>query len=217
MEEKKVQTPSSNVAKEGEQKNSGQQNRRPFNSHGRRPYGNNDGLESKMIGIKQINKTTTAGRRMRFSALVVVGNRKGLVGFGIGKSNEVPVAIRKAESDAKKNLVSILINNRGTLFHEVELKNGACHVIIKPAPSGTGIKAGGATRTVLELAGFKDAVSKRLGSSSKLNMIETTVKALQSQKTPGQYAKLRDTTIQNLDAKHRDSSKEIKAHKGGNK
>ncbi|MDR2568082.1 MAG: 30S ribosomal protein S5 [Mycoplasmataceae bacterium] len=160
-----------------------------------------DGIETKMINIKQINKTTKGGRRMRFSALVVAGNKDGIVGYGIGKSVEVPVAIKKAEQDARKNLVKVLINKRHTLFHEVELKNGACTMLIKPAPSGTGIIAGGAVRAVLELAGYTDACSKKLGSNSKINMIQTTIKALQSQKTPGEYAKLRGKQVADIDSK----------------
>lgn len=156
------------------------------------------GYEEKIVGVKRISKTTKGGRNMRFSALVVIGDKKGFVGFGMGKSIEVPVAIKKALKDAKNNMFKIKMNKNATVYHEVIGKHGAGKVLIKPAPEGTGIIAGGPIKIVLELAGFKDVYSKNLGRNTSLNMVRATIKGLLSQKSPKEFAMLRDKDIKNL-------------------
>lgn len=156
------------------------------------------GLEEKIVGVKKISKTTKGGRNMRFSALAVIGDRKGNVGFGLGKSIEVPVAIRKALKSAKNNMYKVKMNKNFTLYHEVIGKHGAGKVLIKPAPKGTGVIAGGPIKVVLELCGFKDVYSKNLGKNTSLNMVRATIKGLQMQKSPKEYATLRDKTLKDI-------------------
>lgn len=159
------------------------------------------GYEEKVVGVKRISKTTKGGRSMRFSALVVIGDKKGLVGFGMGKSIEVPVAIKKALKNAKNNMFRIKMKKKDgsfTLFHEVVGRHGAGKVLIKPAPVGTGVIAGGSIKVVLELAGFTDVYSKNLGKNTSLNMVRATIKGLQSQKTPKEIAALRDKKLSEL-------------------
>lgn len=156
------------------------------------------GYEEKVIGVKRISKTTKGGRSMRFSALVVIGDKKGLVGFGIGKSIEVPVAIKKALKNAKNNMFRIKMNKKNSVYHEIIGKHGAGKVLIKPAVEGTGIIAGGPIKVVLELAGFKDVYSKNLGKNTSLNMVRATIKGLLSQKTPKEIIALRDIKLSDL-------------------
>lgn len=156
------------------------------------------GYEEKVVGVKRISKTTKGGRSMRFSALVVIGDKKGLVGFGMGKSIEVPIAIKKALKNAKNNMFKIKMNKRNTLYHEVIGRHGAGRVLVKPAPEGTGIIAGGPIKVVLELAGFTDVYSKNLGKNTSLNMVRATIKGLLSQKTPKEIAALRDKKLSEL-------------------
>ena len=155
-------------------------------------------LEEKVIDINRVTKVVKGGRKMRFSATVVVGNRKGKVGIGTGKANEMPDAVKKATQAASKNLINIeLIDNR-TISHEITMKAGAVRVMLKPATEGTGVKAGGPVRDVLELAGVKDVLSKSLGSSTKINMARATLNALKAQKSPAHVAELRGKTIEEI-------------------
>ena len=148
-------------------------------------------LEEKVIEIRRVTKVVKGGRQFRFSATVVVGNRKGKVGLGTGKAKEMPDAVKKATQAATKNVINVsLIDNR-TIPHEITIKEGAAKVLLKPAAEGTGVKAGGPVRDVLELAGVKDVLSKSLGSSTKINMARATLKALQSQRTATEIAALR--------------------------
>lgn len=133
--------------------------------------------DQKLLDLARVTRVVKGGRRFRFRATLVIGNRKGKVGVGVGKGNDVSDAIRKAFEDAKKNLVSI-ITNKNTILHNVECKLGSAKIILKPAPEGHGIVAGGAVRSVVDLAGIKDIVSKSLGTSNKLNVARATVKAL---------------------------------------
>ena len=148
-------------------------------------------LEEIVVSISRVTKVTKGGRHFRFSATVVVGNRKGLVGIGTGKANEVPEAIKKAIQAANKNVVKIAIIDNRTIPHEAIAKVGRAEVLVKPAKVGTGVIAGGAARAVLELAGVKDIVSKSLGSNTKINVAKATLAALKMQKTPEQIAELR--------------------------
>lgn len=155
-------------------------------------------FEEKIVEIKRISKTTKGGRVMRFSALAIIGDKKGIVGFGMGKSNEVPDAIKKAIKNANNNLFTIKMNKRGTVFHEVVGKHGASKVLLKPAPTGKGIVAGGAARAVVELAGFQDIYTKSLGSNTPINLIRATINGLTKQFTPSEIARARDKRITDL-------------------
>lgn len=175
--------------------------RKPFGKRPFNKFGQDDDMTEKTVSIARICKTTKGGRRMRFRAVVIIGDHKGRVGYGIGKSIEIPVAMRKASKDARKNLIKVLINkknNDGTVYHEVTAHSGATKVLIKPAPQGSGIVAGGVIRTVLELAGYKNVCSKNLGSNASLNMVQTTFKCLQSQRTPNRIAQLRGKGVKEL-------------------
>ena len=155
-------------------------------------------LEELVIDIKSVVKVTKGGSQRRFSAIVVVGDRKGRVGLGIGKANEVPDAIKKAIQDANKNIIKIPLIDGRTVAHEAIGTAGAAKVIIKPAKAGTGIIAGGSVRAVLELAGVRDIVSKSLGARTKLNMARAALNALQSIKTPEEVARLRGKSVEEI-------------------
>lgn len=155
-------------------------------------------LEELVIEVKSIVKVTAGGRQRRFSATVVVGDRKGTVGLGIGKANEVQDAVKKAIQSANKNIIKVnLIDNR-TIAHEVTGKSGAAKVLIKPAPAGAGLISGGAVRAVLDLAGVKDISSKSLGARTKLNMATATMNALKSLKSIEHVCELRGKTKEEI-------------------
>ena len=134
-------------------------------------------LKDQLVAINRLTKVTKGGRNFSFSAIVVVGNGDGIVGYGLGKANEVTTAISKGLDQAKKNIVSIPIY-KGTIPHQQTAKYGGAHVFIKPASSGTGVKAGGAMRAVLESVGIKDVLAKSKGSSNPHNLVKATFKAL---------------------------------------
>ena len=155
-------------------------------------------LEEKNICLNRVTKVTKGGRHFRFSATMVVGNRKGLVGIGNGKANEVSIALNKGTQVANKNLVKVALSDNRTIPHEAIGVCGKARVLLKPAPKGTGIIAGGAARAVLELAGVKDIVAKSLGSNTKANVAKATLEALKSQRTPEQIAELRGKKVEEL-------------------
>ena len=154
--------------------------------------------EEEVISIGRVTKVTKGGRHFRFSAVVVVGDRKGKVGLGTGKSNEVPDAIKKASQAAAKNIVKVSIVEDRTIPHEAMGVCGASKVMLKPAAKGTGVKAGGPVRAVLEMAGVKDILSKSLGSSTKVNMAYATLEALKSQRTIEEVARLRGKKVEEI-------------------
>ena len=154
--------------------------------------------EEEVISIGRVTKVTKGGRHFRFSAVVVVGDRKGKVGLGTGKSNEVPDAIKKASQAAAKNIVNVSIVEERTIPHEAMGVCGASKVMLKPAAKGTGVKAGGPVRAVLEMAGIKDILSKSLGSSTKVNMAHATLEALKSQRTIEEVARLRGKKVEEI-------------------
>jgi small subunit ribosomal protein S5 len=138
---------------------------------------NREEFEEVIVNIGRVTKVVKGGRRFRFTALVVVGNKNGLVGFGFGKAKEVPDAIKKAVDDAFKSIVKV--NTKGsTIAHDIEVKYNASRILLRPASEGTGVIAGGATRPVLELAGIKDILTKSLGSNNPANVVRATMKAL---------------------------------------
>ena len=155
-------------------------------------------FEEEIINIGRVTKVTKGGRHFRFSATVAVGDRKGKVGIGTGKANEVPDAIKKAEQAAAKNVVRVAIVDNRTIPHEAIGVRGASKVMLKPAAEGTGVKAGGPVRAVLELAGVKDILSKSLGSNTKINMAFATLEALKSQRTAEEIAKLRGKKVEEI-------------------
>ncbi len=148
-------------------------------------------LEEKVINIGRVTKVTKGGRNFRFSATVVVGNRKGLVGIGSGKAKEISEAVNKAIQMANKNVVKVSVIAGRTIPHEAIGKCGRASVLIKPAREGRGIVAGGAARAVLELAGVKDIVSKSLGANVQVNVAKATLEALKAQRTPNRILALR--------------------------
>ena len=154
--------------------------------------------EEEVISIGRVTKVTKGGRHFRFSAVVVVGDRKGKVGLGTGKSNEVPDAIKKASQAAAKNMVKVSVVEERTIPHEATGVCGASKVMLKPAAKGTGVKAGGPVRAVLEMAGIKDILSKSLGSNTKLNMAYATLEALKSQRTIEEVARLRGKKVEEI-------------------
>ena len=156
-------------------------------------------FEERVVTINRVTKVVKGGRRFRFAALVVIGDKKGRVGFGTGKANEVPDAIKKAIEDATKTLITIPIVGT-TIPHTATGNFGAGSVLIRPATEGTGVIAGGPIRAVLELAGVNDILTKCLGSRTPINMVRATVAALKSLKTVEDVAKLRGLTREEVRA-----------------
>ena len=138
---------------------------------------NREEFEEVIVNIGRVTKVVKGGRRFRFTALIVVGNRNGLVGFGFGKSKEVPDAIKRAVDDAFKNIIEVK-RKGSTIPHDIEVKFNASKILLKPASEGTGVIAGGSTRPVIELAGIKDILTKSLGSNNSANVVRATIKAL---------------------------------------
>ena len=155
-------------------------------------------LEEKVISITRVTKVTKGGRHFRFAATMVVGDGKGLVGIGTGKSIEVPEAIKKGIQAANKNLVKVQLVDGRTIPHEQIGTCGRAKVMIKPAKEGTGIIAGGAVRAVFEIAGVKDIVSKSLGANTQVNVAKATLEALKSQRTAEHIAELRGKKVEEL-------------------
>ena len=153
---------------------------------------------AKTVTIKRVTKVVKGGRTMRFSALIVVGDGKGHVGAGLGKATEVPEAIRKGTEDAIKNMVSVALDSHASITHDFIGKFGSASVLLKNAPEGTGIIAGGPARIVCELAGIKNIRTKSLGSNNKQNVVLATIAGLQAMKTPEEVARLRGKSVSEI-------------------
>ncbi len=151
-------------------------------------------LKDRLVAINRVTKVTKGGRTFTFAAIVVVGNENGVVGYGLGKANEVQAAIAKGVEAAKKNLIEVPVH-KGTIPHEQEAKFGGSRVILKPASTGTGVKAGGAMRAVLESVGITDVLAKSKGSSNPHNLVKATVEALSEMRSPMEVAKNRGVSV----------------------
>ena len=154
-------------------------------------------LHDRLVAINRVTKVTKGGRTFTFAAIVVVGNENGIVGWGLGKANEVQAAIAKGVEAAKKNLIKVPVH-RGTIPHEQEAKFGGSLVILKPASHGTGVKAGGAMRAVLESVGITDVLCKSKGSSNPHNLVKATIAALDEMRSPAQVAQNRGISVEKV-------------------
>ena len=155
-------------------------------------------LEDKVVDIKRVTKVVKGGRNSRFACLVVVGDKNGHVGVGVGKAVEIPEAIRKGKEDAAKHLVTVPVNENGSIPYDWNGEFGSATVLLKSAPEGTGIIAGGPARNVLELAGYKNIRTKSLGSNNKQNVVLATIAGLKEIKTPEEVARLRGKSVDEL-------------------
>ena len=155
-------------------------------------------LQDKVVSIKRVTKVVKGGRNMRFTALVVVGDGQGHVGAGLGKAAEIPEAIRKGKEDAAKKLISVTLDENNSITHDFIGKFGSASVLLKRAPEGTGVIAGGPARNVLELAGIKNIRTKSLGSNNKQNVVLATINGLAQMKSPEEVARLRGKSVEEI-------------------
>ena len=158
---------------------------------------NSDGMLEKLVAVNRVSKTVKGGRQFTFTALTVVGDGAGKVGFGYGKAREVPVAIQKSMEYARKAMVSVDLDN-GTLFHPVKANHGAARVYMQPASEGTGVIAGGAMRAVLEAVGVKNVLAKAVGSRNPINLVRATVKGLAATQSPARIAAKRGKKVEEI-------------------
>ena len=155
-------------------------------------------LEEKVVSIKRVTKVVKGGLNMRFTALVVVGHGKRHVGAGLGKATEIPEAIRKGKEDAAKKLIEVVLDENESVTHDTIGKFGSASVLLKKAPDGTGVIAGGPARAVIELAGIKNIRTKSLGSNNKQNVVLATIEGLRGIKTPEEVARLRGKSVEEI-------------------
>ncbi len=155
-------------------------------------------LTEKVVSIKRVTKVVKGGRNFRFTALVVVGDGDGHVGAGLGKATEIPEAIRKGKEDAAKKLIAVKLDDNNSITHDITGKHTGASVLLKRAPEGTGVIAGGPARSVCELAGIKNIRTKSLGSNNKQNVVLATIDALSQLKSPEEVAKLRGKSVEEI-------------------
>ena len=155
-------------------------------------------LTEKVVSIKRVTKVVKGGRNFRFTALVVVGDKNGHIGAGLGKAAEIPEAIRKGKEDATKKLISVALDSNKSIPHDTTGKHTGASILLKKAPKGTGVIAGGPARAVCELAGIENIRTKSLGSNNKQNVVLATIAALESLKTPEEVARLRGKTVEEI-------------------
>lgn len=155
-------------------------------------------LDDKVVAIKRVTKVVKGGRNMRFTALVVVGDRNGHVGAGLGKATEIPEAIRKGKEDAMKKLINVARDDNNSITHDFIGNYGSAQMLLKKAPEGTGVIAGGPARAVIELAGIKNIRTKCLGSRNKQNVVLATIAGLSQLKTPEEVARLRGKSVDEI-------------------
>ena len=171
---------------------------RPDSNSKRRDNDRDDGFEDRVVTIKRVTKVVKGGRNMRFTALVVVGDKNGHVGAGLGKATEIPEAIRKGREDAQKHMVSVARTDYGSITHDNFGKYGGAQVLLKRAPEGTGVIAGGPARAVIELAGIRNIRTKSLGSNNKQNVVFATLAGLKALKTPEEVARNRGKSVEEI-------------------
>jgi len=155
-------------------------------------------LDDSVVAIKRVTKVVKGGRNMRFAALVVVGDHNGHVGAGLGKSAEIPDAIRKGKEDAMKHMIEVKLNENHSITHDIIGKHTGATVLLKTAPEGTGVIAGGPARAVCDLAGIQNIRTKSLGSSNKQNVVLATINALSELKAPEEVARLRGKSVEDI-------------------
>ena len=172
--------------------------REPNQRGGRRDRDEAPEFADRLVAINRVSKTVKGGKRFGFAALVVVGDQKGRVGFGKGKAKEVPEAIRKATEQAKRQMIRVPLREGRTLHHDIEGRHGAGRVVMRTAPQGTGIIAGGPMRAVFEMLGVQDVVSKSVGSSNPYNMIRATIDGLQKESSPRSVAQRRGKKVADI-------------------
>ncbi len=199
-EEKVVEQQEVKQEVKSETKNDAPRGKRPFNKNGRRPLREKkqDDVEERTVAVNKVCKTVKGGRKLRFSSLIVAGDKKGHVGMGTGKAKEVPDGIKKASERARKTQITVPMIKGNTIPHTVVGRHGACKVFLRPAPEGTGIVAGGPVRAVLELAGVRNIYSKVYGSRTSINMVRATVNAIENLKTVEKVAALRGKSVNEI-------------------
>ena len=199
-EEKVVEQQEVKQEVKSETKNDAPRGKRPFNKNGRRPLREKkqDDVEERTVAVNKVCKTVKGGRKLRFSSLIVAGDKKGHVGMGTGKAKEVPDGIKKASERARKTQITVPMIKGNTIPHTVVGRHGARKVFLRPAPEGTGIVAGGPVRAVLELAGVRNIYSKVYGSRTSINMVRATVNAIENLKTVEKVAALRGKSVNEI-------------------
>ncbi len=195
-----LQAAPTNPAPQSEEQQQGDRatSKRPVRFQKRKKFSRrrkDDGFSETVVKINRVTKVTKGGRRFRFSALVVVGDKKGRIGFATGKANEVPDAIKKAIKEAKANLITLVINKNKTIPHDSIGVFGAGRILMKPAPAGTGVIAGGPVRIVLKLSGIQNIYAKSLGTNTPINMVRATFEGLKQLRDIKTVAELRDKTV----------------------
>lgn len=182
--------------------------REPHQRGGRRDRDETPEFADRLVAINRVSKTVKGGKRFGFAALVVVGDQKGRVGFGKGKAKEVPEAIRKATEQAKRQMIRVQLREGRTLHHDIDGRHGACRVVMRQAPAGTGIIAGGPMRAIFEMLGVQDVVAKSLGSQNPYNMIRATMDGLQKESSPRSVAQRRGKKVADILPKRDDAPAE---------